>query len=971
LNTPTSSRSQRYGRRHLRPGQAAEAIVGLVALAALTVGVPLALWLLGGWPLPHGVQTPAGLWEGLQQPIPDAFWAKALITLTWVYWLHFMTCLAAEAIATVRGRIATRVPGGRLNQALTARLIGAILLLGPATTPLRAAAAAVPAPREAYVAAATIPALARRDHVVADTSTRARAARTTERPAQASANRAGGERQRYAVRQWSPGQRRDTLWSIAERYLGDEHGRPAPQRWPEIFALNEGSALPDPPGGTFTDPRWIFPGQQLLLPTDAVRLPASPATPSPAEPPTIPPGPAQPRSSPTTSQPTPPLSTGAPTTTPPIQTAPQHTQPEPAAAHLLRIVAALAGSGLIAAGVVAALARLRRVQQHRRRHGRRIKLPTGEAVEVEIGLRAAEEPETAQRLDLSLRALGVAIRQADLPVPPVQAVMVGAAGVDVLLGRAAPTAPPPFIPAGSADRWRLPEQVDDAELAGFAGGVPPLPGLVTLGHTGQDRMLVNLEHAGLLTVTGPANETTGLLAAMATELATTTWSGHLDLILVGFGEELTPLPQVRRADQLEEILPELERRLERIRRLPEASEHGTSLAARIATATPDSWNPTIILCADQPDPDALERLVRLATQQGPVPLGAAIPGDHPHTAWHLELTGHGRALLSPLGLELRAQMLTTEAYQAIGKLLATAADTGDVAPGEPPYDTLPPPARNKHAGRPRLTLVSSDDNPPLAEQEDQTELVPPKTKEVRILGKIHVHGVPVIERRKSLELIVYLALHPQGADAERVWEALWPERPVNRGTLHTTVSTARNRLGNAGDGTPYLPDAREGLYRLHADLGLDWTRFQTLTSLAQQPGTNPISTLRQALELVTGYPMESATPRAYDWALVHRTEIEAAIGEAAEHLASLYLDADDHAGATWAARRGLLASPYDERLYRQLMLAADAVGNTAGIDATMRELVHVMGDELEPVDDLHPETIKLYQQLRGKRPIPT
>jgi hypothetical protein len=72
--------------------------------------------------------------------------------LTWVYWLHFMTCLVAEAIATARGRIATRVPAGRLNQALASRLIGAILLLAPAGTPLRAAAAAVPPAHAAYVA---------------------------------------------------------------------------------------------------------------------------------------------------------------------------------------------------------------------------------------------------------------------------------------------------------------------------------------------------------------------------------------------------------------------------------------------------------------------------------------------------------------------------------------------------------------------------------------------------------------------------------------------------------------------------------------------------------------------------------------------------------------------------------------------------------------------------------------------------
>ena len=158
------------------------------------------------------------------------------------------------------------------------------------------------------------------------------------------------------------------------------------------------------------------------------------------------------------------------------------------------------------------------------------------------------------------------------------------------------------------------------------------------------------------------------------------------------------------------------------------------------------------------------------------------------------------------------------------------------------------------------------------------------------------------------------------------------------------------------------------MYRLHPALGLDWTRFQTLTQLATH-STQPIPALRHALELVRGIPMESATPRSYEWVVVHRTEMEAAIGDAAEHLARHYLDAGDPTGATWAARRGLLASPYDERLFRQLMLAQDRAGNPAGVDAVMHELLHTLGDDLEPLDDLHPETVTLYKQLRGNRSI--
>jgi DNA-binding SARP family transcriptional activator len=938
------------------------------ALLAFTVGIPVALWRLGGWPLPHTIQPPAELWQALRRPIPDAFWGKALLSLTWLYWLHFIACLAAETAATIRGRVARRIPGGRLNQALAARLIGAILLLAPTGSPLPAAIAAAPPIRATSATAARLP--------FEDGHPPATSKVPTTAPS--STTRTTGELKRYVVRQWQPGQRRDTLWSIAQRYLRDAQGRPAPQRWPEIFTLNKGRPLPDPPGGMFANARWIFPGQELLLPVDAVDLPAAGRSQPPGGPPpprheptspSIPPTSAPATTHPAISVPAPPSSITPPSLSPRTPS----TSPQPtAASHLFQIVTALAGAGLLAAGVIAALTRLRRVQQHRRRHGRRIKLPTGHTADVEAALRATQEPDTAQRLDLALRALAGGIRQADLPVPPVQGVLVTPAGLDVLLGRAAPTAPRPFIPAGAGDRWRLPDQVDDEQLVAIASDLPPLPALVTVGHTGQSRLLVNLEQARLLTVTGPPGDTRALLAAMATELAASTWSGSFDLILAGFGDELAPLDNVRRVQGLHKVLPLVQRRLDRVSELPEAREHGSSLAARLAATTPDSLTPTIILSATQPDPRALMQLQALANRQGPTPLGIVIPAAQPQGPWHLDLTAHGHARLAPLDVEVRAQMLSAEAYQAIGKLLATAADTHDVAPDTPPYDTVRAKAPSR-AGRPRLTLINGDAGAPAAGAHEQVpaEPVPVPLKEVCVLGKVHVRGVPVIERRKSLELIVYLALHPQGADAERLWEALWPERPLNRGTLHTTVSTARNRLGDASDGSPYLPDAREGQYRLHPELGLDWTRFQALARLAQQPGANATGLLREALELVTGNPLEAATPRSYEWAIVHRTEIEAAVGEAAEQLAAHYLDADDHAGATWAARRGLLASPYDERLYRQLMLAADAAGNSGGVDAAMRELVHVMGEDLEPLDDLHPETIKLYQQLRGKRPIPS
>jgi two-component SAPR family response regulator len=181
------------------------------------------------------------------------------------------------------------------------------------------------------------------------------------------------------------------------------------------------------------------------------------------------------------------------------------------------------------------------------------------------------------------------------------------------------------------------------------------------------------------------------------------------------------------------------------------------------------------------------------------------------------------------------------------------------------------------------------------------------------------------------------------------------------------VTAARTGLGRAPDGTRYLPDAHDGHYRLSPQVGLDWARFHALTTHGKGDGRNGLDALHTALELVRGVPLTSPTGRGYEWAVVHRTEIETVIAEVAERLALRYLEGGDHRQANWAARRGLLASPYDERLYRVLMRAADAAGNPAGVDAVWKELLSVLDADLELVDDeLHPETVALYTSLRPR-----
>jgi DNA-binding SARP family transcriptional activator len=921
--------------------------MALLALVALSGAIPVLLWRLGGWPLPHTLPTLAELQAGLTRPLPDEIIANTLLTLAWIWWAHFLICLVTETIGTLRGRMPIRVPGGWLNQAIAARLIGAILFLTPSINLVQPGAIAAPGPIAA-VALAAVP------HLDA-------ASTTTVLAAQPGLAEEHPVLKHYIVQAKQPGQPHDTLWGIAERHLGD------PLRWPEIWELNHGRPLPDPPGGRFTDADRIWPGQELLLPSDAVGISPRQQPPPPPAPSHRPRPPSQQPPQPPTSQ-APPTAPEAPSTTPPGRPAPASPPPGSAIAPnesqgggILRIVTELAGAGLLAVGVIALLTRLRHRQQRARRPGRRIPLPTGTDADVEVALRSKQEPDTARFLDLALRALAHATRQAGLAPPEIVAVLITPDHLEVRLDHSQP-APAPFEQA-APDRWRLTRSTPADQLdQAAAQAVAPIPALATLGQVEDTRVMLNLEAASMLALTGDLIGARAMLDAFAVELATSVWSDHLDLVLVGFGEELGPLERVRHFAALEDYLPTLERRLHRARQLLDSEGHPSAATARMTSQTPDSWTPTILLCASPPSPTTLARLTSQDVQLHRLPVAIVAVGDLPPPAWRIDLAG-GQATIDALDLTVRSLQLTPEAYQAITKLLATAASTQDVAPTAPPYDTLHRPA----AAPPRLRLVREQDEAAPAGSAGEHDLAPSAPIEVRVLGKIDIAGIPRIERAKALELIVYLALHPAGVDLERLWEALWPERPLSRPTLHTTVSIARSRLGDAPDGTTYLPSARSGHYQLRPEIGVDWTRFQTLTRLAAQDQDQAIQALHQALDLVSGTPLTSAAPNGYEWALVHRTEMESAIGDAADQLARHHLDQHDHTGATWAARRGLLATPYDERLYRQLMLAAYQSGNPAGVDAIMRELIQVLDAEAEPLDDLHPDTIALYKKLRGTR----
>jgi hypothetical protein len=118
---------------------------------------------------------------------------------------------------------------------------------------------------------------------------------------------------------------------------------------------------------------------------------------------------------------------------------------------------------------------------------------------------------------------------------------------------------------------------------------------------------------------------------------------------------------------------------------------------------------------------------------------------------------------------------------------------------------------------------------------------------------------------------------------------------------------------------------------------------------------------------VRGRPFEGL--RSSDWPILEGIgpAIEAAVVDLSGRLAGASLATGDPKGAEWASRQGLLVSPYDERLYRMLMRAADLGGHPAGVEAVMAELIKLVADDVEPFDSVHPSTMDLYRSLTRRR----
>src|SRR5690606_2928707 len=99
VTTGSTRRLVMIGSRRRRAASAADVARGLAALVVLTVlvvGVPVALWVIDGSPLPSAVPAVSDVWATITSPDDGTFFLDVLVFAGWLGWATFAVSVLVE-----------------------------------------------------------------------------------------------------------------------------------------------------------------------------------------------------------------------------------------------------------------------------------------------------------------------------------------------------------------------------------------------------------------------------------------------------------------------------------------------------------------------------------------------------------------------------------------------------------------------------------------------------------------------------------------------------------------------------------------------------------------------------------------------------------------------------------------------------------------------------------------------------------
>lgn len=882
-----------------RGGQVAKGAAALIGTLVLVVGVPIALLSAFGTPWPD--EMPNAEW--LSTPTTGETVLGVLAVVVWLAWLHFVACLIVEAIAERRkSGLAPRIPGGAIGtQSLARRLVATIVLLAAATSVgMSSASAATDSNGSEHTTTTTVAAA---PAPLTDAQEAKAAIADGELPAAdnlddaTAVDVAEGVTTYYDVKP-PHGRNYDTLWDIADRYLGDGF------RYKEIWDLNKGVTQPD--GRVLEKADLIYPGWVMKLPNDAkgagLKVVDHALDSKVADA----------------------LGNASAVIAPTTVNTPDGVAEQADVASVGQTDDGAQGSsawspffgaagGLVLAGAFLGLRRRRASSPTTawwsKRDPSNLDPHDPEPTPPTPGTRLREEAdtETAGWLDRAIRSLN---GRPGLPAP--LRASISQSGIAVAF-EDEPEVEAPEGWSSRAKTWTL-----DREVEVPGSGISPLPGLASIGRRDDGSiLLIDPESiGGVLALDGDSEIARGVALSLAVDTATHAWADDRMVTLVGFADDVSAIGQgsIRRADDLERVLEGLDNVARHQRSACREVGAGSVREARVAAPGAAAWTYHLVLCSGIPSADELARLEALAADPQ-VSLGVVIVGAVRDVEMRLTARPDGR-LSSPIhGVDVAAQVLTVEAVRSLAALYEPALQS---------------------------RRVSIDQLVDTLESEQQIVTAREAVASIRILGPVAVEASgPVDQERIAFltELACFVALHPTGVHANRVSAALWP-RGVDEEVRDGALAQLAAWLGQTAEGGSAL-EQDAGIWRLATGaVDLDWASFREALNRAAHDGARREVHMRAALDLVTGLPFADVPVGRYAWLepMTLEGDIAIAVSLTVQACAEAAAAREEEPAARAVLSQGLAMLPANEELWRSRLRLATHFGERSDVEEVAAEM---------------------------------
>jgi hypothetical protein len=589
--------------------------------------------------------------------------------------------------------------------------------------------------------------------------------------------------------------------------------------------------------------------------------------------------------------------------------------------------------------------------------------------------------------------------------------------ITLLLGEAHGDPPTPWSPARQGQVWTTSRPVEDP-----GDGPRPLPALVTMGR-GENTplILLNMEHAGVVSLAGATRDRIDTMRTMALELAVSPLADAIHVLCVGFANELDGFERVT-------VLASLDEAAALIRRhaadAAEACAELSAVAGRAREAGDwNTWAPLVVF-APEASAEECDELLAAANTTADGGVVAVVTAQDVHTVYELAVTAD-TIKLPTLDQVLTRRNVSADEATGVWDLIEDAR-TDQVEPDADLFDdaaygtvSMFPAGRDTRGDRDvygpaddadladvahldhghhqhhfaelddgyddedtLATDIDLRDQDP-ADGDDESDPLPVLDHDwvLRVLGPVELlrsvdGSTETPGRGGGWALLSYLAFHRAGVPWDTLFEAAWrgdqPANPKRR--VNANIAELRQRLGiDTVTGElhiPNLPSNGQGRYTLGPRVITDWEQFQALVEFAARHEDERDRALHAALELVRGEPFEGAQ---IPW-VEGPTEqhLRQAVTKTARTYGQRALEENRLHDVEWGALTGLAADRYDAALHGIRLRAAIAADDAHHVDDVWNYYVaSASADDgkVESSSDLDPELAELYGAFRRRNPL--